>query len=210
MIRLLIADDHKILLEGMASLFDQLEDIQVVSKVSNAKQAISFLETNADIDIVLMDINMPVMNGIEGCKYIIKTFPKVRVIALSSYNKHSYINRMLKNGASGYILKNANAEDIEKGIRDVYDGNKHIPTEVMNTLLGDNNEESSDNYVPPLTKREKEVLELVAAEYTTKEIAEKLFLSFETIQTHRKHLIQKFNAKNIVGVVKKAADIGLL
>jgi len=210
MIRLLIADDHKVLLDGFKSIFNHIEDIEVVATANNGVEVLSQLEKSNDLDIVLLDINMPEMNGIETCKIVTKKYQNIKVIALSMHNKQSYINRMLKNGASGYILKNAGATELESGIRKVHAGEKYVSMEAMDTLLSGQQENVTEGEIPPLTKREKEVLELIASEYTTKEIAKKLFVSFETVQTHRKHLIQKFNAKNIVGVIKKATDNGLL
>lgn len=209
MIKLLIADDHQVLLDGFLSIFDGSQEFQVVKTVSNGEEVLQALEQDSSIEAILMDINMPKLNGVEACKKVKKKYPQIKVIALSMYNKHSYINRMLKSGADGYILKSTNTKEIIKGIKQVMAGEKFISFEVMSTLLN-GSAITPEGEIPPITKRELEVLELIAAEYTTKEIAKKLFLSFETIQTHRKHLIQKFNAKNMVGVVSKATDKGII
>lgn len=209
MINLLIADDHQVLLDGFQSIFDGSQEFKVINTASNGEEVLQALEVDSNIEVILMDINMPLLNGVETCKKVKKKYPHIKVIALSMYNKHSYINRMLKSGADGYILKNTNTEEIMRGIKEVTRGEKFISSAVMSTLLNGSSF-TPQGEIPPLTKRELEVLELIAKEYTTKEIASKLFLSFETIQTHRKHLIQKFNAKNMVGVVSKATDKGII
>jgi DNA-binding NarL/FixJ family response regulator len=210
MIKVFIADDHQVLIEGLKLLLDEHPKIQITHTASNGQQVLDLLEDET-CDVILMDINMPVISGLDACKIIKKKYPEIKVIALSTFNKGSFIQQMLKNGASGYLLKNTSREELIEAILKVHDGKIYLNSET-NQLLIDNlmNKSNGNSFIPSLTRREKEVLKLIAEELTTNEIAEKLFISLNTVETHRRNLISKFNVRNSVGLVKAAMEKGLL
>jgi len=211
MIRILIADDHKILIEGLQLLIGQEDDLEIVATAANGKQALDRLQDH-EVDIALLDINLPVINGIELCRTIAGKFPEVRVLALTSYKKGVFIQQMLKAGASGYVLKHSAAEEIVRAIRAVMEGETYLNPSVTNTLMETLRSQPSnhDEFVPQLTRREKQVLSLIAAELTTKEIAQELHLSEHTVESHRRNLLTKLNVRNVVGLIRKAMQRGLL
>lgn len=209
MIRLLIADDHQVLLDGFISLFDDVPDIEVVGTAKHGKEVLSFLEEN-EVDVILLDINMPVMNGVEACKKVSKKYPEIKVIALSMYDQQSYFKRMIQYGARGYLLKNDSAEEIEKAIRKVSDDGRYVSSQMQHALTSvefiSNNQKSKG--VKDISERELEVLGLIADGGTDQEIAKQLFISFHTANSHRKNLLLKFDAKNTAELVKKAIEQG--
>jgi len=211
MIRILIADDHKILIEGLQLLIGQEDDLEIIATAANGKQALDRLQEHS-VDIALLDINLPVINGIELCRTITRDYPEVRVLALTSYKKGAFIQQMLKAGASGYVLKHSAAEEIVRAIRSVMAGETYLNPTVTNTLMETlrSQPNNHDEFVPQLTRREKQVLSLIAAELTTKEIARELHLSEHTVESHRRNLLTKLNVRNVVGLIRKAMQRGLL
>lgn len=207
MIKLLIADDHKVLLDGFKSLFENISDIDVVATVKNGAEVLETLK-NTKVDVVLLDINMPVLNGVEACKKIKKLYPEIKVVALSMYKEVSYVKRMKTYGASAYLLKDDSSEEIVKAIYKVNDGGEYFSMQLKDLLF--NNVFSDDLGVVTLTKREKEVIQLISEGLSNKEIGEKLILSTHTIDSHRKNLLSKFDAKNKAELVKKAMEKGML
>lgn len=208
MIRLLIADDHKVLLDGICSYFSEIEHIKVVETVQNGQNVLDKLNDH-NIDIVLLDINMPVLNGVETCKAISKRFPKIKVIALSMYKQASYVKRMKGYGAKGYLLKDDSAAEMIKAIETVYEGGTYYSNKLMGLLISNvfETETKSESH---LTRREKEVLELIARGMSNKEIANQLTLSIHTIDSHRKNLLMKFDAKNTAELVRITIEKGLI
>ncbi|MBT8234540.1 MAG: response regulator transcription factor [Saprospiraceae bacterium] len=207
MIKILIADDHKVLLDGFKSLFENINDIEVVATAKNGVEVLDLLKST-EVDVVLMDINMPILNGVETCKKIKKLYPKIKVVALSMYKEVSYVKRMKAYGASAYLLKDDSSNEIIKAIYEVYDGGQYFSKQLKDLLF--NNVLSDDLGVVTLTRREKEVIQLISEGLSNKEIGQKLILSTHTIDSHRKNLLAKFNAKNKAELVKKAMEKGLL
>ncbi len=213
-IRLLIADDHQMLLDGIRALLRDTEDILVVGEASNGADVISFVEKQT-VDVILMDINMPVMNGIETTAYIVKHFPVIRVIALTMHSERSFITRILKAGAAGYVLKNTGKQELLSAIHKVASGETYFSNEVASVMMEQYMPQSSSRRIGSepsiheLTKREVEILRLIAQEMTNNEIAERLFISTYTVETHRKNLIRKIGVKNTAGLVKFALQQGI-
>ncbi|MBK8845255.1 MAG: response regulator transcription factor [Bacteroidetes bacterium] len=200
---ILIADDHSLFRKGLEST---LKLIQVIKKIDQAENGLKVIEhlRNNPVDLIFMDINMPQQDGIATTKIVSKEFPSVKVIALSMLDDKDNIIEMFKAGASGYLLKNTNKTEIQEAIEEVMDGGKYYSREVSDILLQkmiNLNLHKPTHYIEPLTDREKEVLCLVCEQYSTKEIAEKLFLSEKTIEGHRLKLLQKTQSKNMVGLV---------
>ncbi|MBT1704633.1 response regulator [Chryseosolibacter indicus] len=203
-IRLFIVDDHSLIIEGLRSALQHEQDIEVVGHAVNAVSCRSFFEGNT-ADVVLMDINLPDGNGIDLCTDLLITHPYLKIIALSTFSQRSYVSKMMENGARGYILKNTDIVEIHEAIRQAYKGNIFISKEAGNTLYKPQSSNDADE-VLPLTRREKEVLKFIAEGFTAPEIAEKLFVSQLTIESHRRNLMAKLKAKNTAVLIKIAMD----
>ncbi len=204
-INILLVDDHNMVIEGMKHILALIDKVQVKATAGNAFEAMAALREK-DIDIAFVDINLPDINGIELCAKIKKEFPDVYVIGLSTFNQRSYVSQMIANGASGYLVKSAGKEEIEQSISDVMDGKMHFSTDINNTKVVT----QFDGEGPTLTRREKEILQMIANGLTTNEMAAKVFLSPYTVDTHRKNLLAKFEVSNTALLITMAAKFGLL
>jgi DNA-binding NarL/FixJ family response regulator len=201
-INILIADDHQLIIDGIRSQLRDAEDIQVAAEAGDGRQVLKALEQDNSIDIVLMDINMPGMDGLECTEKISARYPQTRVIALSQYDEKRFVKRMIKNGAMGYLLKDAGREQIIEGIRAVYRGEKYFSRDLSVKLLEHElREENRSGLFPKLSSREKEVLELICQGFSTQEISDRLFISFHTVESHRANLMHKAGVKNTAGLV---------
>lgn len=201
--KIFITDDHYMVIEGIRSLLQHENDIHWMGHAMNAAECISFLETQQP-DVLLMDINLPDQKGTALCKIVKDNYPKVKVLGLSTYNQQSVIRNMLGNGASGYLLKNASKEEILEAIDTVVEGGEYLCMEAAESMKHFNLQKTV------ITKREQEILELICNGLTNPEIAEKLFISLPTANTHRKSLLAKFGAKNVATLVKMAVEGGLV
>jgi DNA-binding NarL/FixJ family response regulator len=190
-------------IEGIRSLLQYEKDIDWVGHATNAASCLAFLKQQRP-DVILMDVNLPDMSGIDLCKQVKQLYPDVFVLGLSTFNQQPVIRNMMDNGASGYVLKNATQEELQEAIQTVMTGKTYLSMEVAQALREANNE------IPLITRREKEVLLLVADGFTNAEIAEKLFISVPTVNTHRKSLLSKFNVNNTAGLIKLAAKHNLV
>jgi DNA-binding NarL/FixJ family response regulator len=199
-ISVFIVDDHYMVIEGIRTLLRDENDIELVGHASNAVSCLSFLQTQRP-DIILMDISMPEKSGVELCKEVRALYPDVFVIGLSTFNQFTFIDIMMENGASGYLLKNAAREEIIEAIRTVAKGKIYLSDAAATTLRNAAQEAS-----PVLTRRESEVLRLVADGLTNPEIAKKLFLSLNTIDTHRKSVMRKLGIKNTALLIRYAIE----
>ncbi len=211
-IRVLVADDHKVFREGIQALLEKVVDIEVVDEVSNGNEAIEKV-SKGGIDVVLMDIDMGDTNGIDTTIKIKEQFPEVNVLVLSMHGEHSYVIRMLDAGAIGYMLKNAGKDEMVTAIRSVAKGDSYFSKDVSSILVEHLHKPTSIKKKKddlPLTDREIEVLKLIALEYSNPEIAEKLFISIRTVDTHRRNLLEKLGAKNTAGLVKYAVKNKLI
>lgn len=203
-IKVFIVDDHYMVIEGIRSLLQNEKQIEWMGHASNGASCLAFIEKGQP-DILLMDINLPDISGIELCQMVRKKYPGIFVIGLSTFNQLSFIEKMLANGASGYLLKNAGLDEILEAITKVMQGKKYLSADAAETIRL-----SEAHTGPIVTRREKEVLRLVADGLTNHEIATKLFVSVSTVDTHRKNLLQKLNAKNTAALVKLAMDLHLI
>ncbi|HTR28954.1 MAG TPA: response regulator transcription factor [Puia sp.] len=203
MIRVFIVDDHPVVIEGIHSLLQHEKDIEWAGQAMNAQSCLGFFVHNT-ADIILMDINLPDMNGVELCGLIKDKYPGIFVLGLSTSNQGLYIKKMMENGASGYILKNSSREDLLQAIHAVRDGCIYFSGEVGEALA--QYQKSQHVALPVISRREKEVLGLIAEGYTNAEIAEKLFVSQFTVDSHRKNLIAKLNVKNTAMLIRFAVE----
>ncbi len=211
MINIIIADDHQMFIDGIKSLLEPQQDIAIVGEALNGTDLMAILR-KVQADIVLMDINMPGMDGVEATRQIRKEHKEVKVLAVTMYNTREFVASLLGAGASGYILKNTGKEELLAAIHALKNGSTYfseaVTKRIMESLQGKRS--SIFDGVIELTVREKEVLKLIALEHTSQEIAKKLFLSVNTIETHRKNLLSKLNLKNTAGLVKYAVQHGVL
>lgn len=191
-------DDHYMVIEGIRSLLQYEQHIDWMGHASNADSCMAFLKQQLP-DVILMDINMPGKSGIELCKEVKEQYTSVFVLGLSTFNQQSLIQKMMEAGASGYVLKNVSQPELMEAIEAVAKGKTFLSEEAAAILRADD-----AGATPVITRREKEVLELLADGLTNNEIAEKLFLSAATVDSHRKSLIAKLNAKNTPGLIKLA------
>ena len=211
-IKILAVDDHKVLLDGIKTLFEKEPDIEITHEALNGKTAIETAKTQP-IDLILLDINLPDISGFDVCKEVKAFNENIRIIALTMHGEAGYINKMLKSGVDGYILKNTGKDEMIKAVRAVMSGDRYFSKEVTDSLLmgtPKKKQRRMTDFIQKLTRREKEVLKLIVEECTTDEIAAKLFLASTTVISHRKSLLRKLNAKNVAGLVKKAFEFGLL
>jgi two-component system, NarL family, nitrate/nitrite response regulator NarL len=204
-IHILLVDDHNMIIEGMKSILATIPTVQVKATAGNAFEAIAAFRKN-NIAIAFVDINLPDISGIELCAKIKKEFPQAHVVGLSTFKQRSYVSQMIANGASGYLLKSAAKEEIEQAIKDVLAGKMYFSIDI-NTAKS---ETITEGEAPTLTRREKEILQLIAEGLTTNDIAQKLFISPYTAETHRKNLLTKFEVSNTALLIKTAATFGLL
>lgn len=212
MIHVLVADDHKVFRDGIASILEDVEDIQVVAQAADGREVLQKLQ-EIKTDIILMDISMGDAGGIMTTTLVKKDFPKVQILALSMHDESNYIVGMLEAGASGYLLKEAGSAEMIKAIREVAAGKTYYSQQVSAVLvqrLTQGNKKKEKKVGVPLTRRELEILELIAEEYTNPEIAKKLFISIRTVDTHRRNLIEKLEVKNTAGLVKYAIHNGII
>lgn len=209
-IKILIVDDHKIIRDGIKSMLMDEKDIIIVGEEENGNAALKTLGTK-EVDVVLSDISMPIMGGSDLTKNINQYHPKTKVLILSMHEEEQYIKDLIENGASGYILKNTGGDDLINAIRTVAGGKNYFSNEVYSTLImGGSKKTSSSEDEVQLTKREIEVLKLISEEMKNHEIAEKLFVSTRTVDTHRRNLLQKLNVKNTAGLVRYAVKAGIV
>lgn len=203
-IEVIIVDDHPMVIEGLKALLSNYDVLTVSHTFTKGKEAYEYLSVNS-CDVVLMDVNLPDINGIELCDKLSSVNADLRILGMSTYNEASIIRQMIQNGAKGYLLKNASAKELYNAIENVCDGKTYFSLDVQSILA-----ESSLKNVPHLTRREKEVLGLISSGETTQQIADKLYLSPLTVETHRRNLMQKFGVNNAPALIKMAIDHRLL
>lgn len=210
--KLLIADDHQLFRFGLISVLRQCNFISKIEEAENGREAIEKL-TYDNYDAVLMDINMPVMSGTDATRVIKKNFPSVKVIALTMYDDHKHVIEMIEAGASGYMIKNTTGPEIQNALEKVMNNELYFSRQISESLITSlvhkhQIKKSQQNEM--ISNREKDILCLICREYTTREIAETLFLSEKTVDWHRLNLLQKTHSKNIAGLVLFAVRSGLL
>lgn len=211
MITVAITDDHAMVVEGLKTMLLHAEGIKIVSSYHTVNDTIDGLHSITP-QVLLLDINLPDGNGIHLCKQLKDNYKELKIIALSNYEDISFIKQIIKNGANGYLLKNTNKTELINAIKAVKNNQLFLPEKLQRMLLNDSLGKPSNNsfFIPTLTRREKEVLELIIKEHTTEEIAEQLFVTSKTVEAHRSNLIQKLGVKNVAGLVRVAIEKGLI
>ena len=204
-IRVFVVDDHPLVQEGMRSLLGNEKGIELCGYAMTAQSCLGYFVHNS-ADVVLMDINLPDMNGIDLCKELKTKYPGIMVLALSTFNQGSYVTKMMENGASGYVVKNADKKELLDAIREVSKGKTYLSFEAGQALRKKN----ESVQIPAITRREKEILGLIAEGFTNPEIASKLFVSSTTVDSHRKNLLAKLNVKNTASLIRLAVQEKLI
>ena len=210
-IKILLADDHRIIREGLASLLERQQDMEVIQQASDGLQAAS-LSRDLNPDVVVMDLTMPGMNGIEATRLITNQVPGVKVLCLSVHGDTQFISAVLDAGASGYLLKDCAFEELVMAIHTVIGNQIYLSPEIAGTVVDDykaRRPESGASAFSKLTEREREIVQLLAEGQTTKEIAEGLCLSVKTVGTHREHLMAKLHLHSLAQLTKYAIREGL-
>jgi DNA-binding NarL/FixJ family response regulator len=214
-IRLILVDDHTIIRDGIKALLKDKEDILVVGEASNGKELLELVATTP-VDVVMMDVNMPEMDGFETTAYLKEHYENIKVLVLSMLDHESYISKILNAGASGYMLKNTGRDELICGIRIIASGGQFICSSVAINLL---KKLQNPSYKPAsteekqtrdLSQREIEILKLIADGLTNAEIADKIFTSKRTVETHRQNIIEKTKAKNTAALIKYAISKGII
>ena len=211
MVRILLADDHKILRDGLHSMLDAQQGFEVVAVADTGRKAVRLVDKHKP-DVVIMDINMPELNGIDATRQIKASRPETKVITLSMYSDRHFIEGMLKAGVSGYLIKECAFEDMVKAVRMVMKDKVFLSTEITRAVIGEYVEilrNGSQSRGEELTNREREILQLIAEGHSTKMIAEKLFISTKTVETHRRNIMDKLEIHTIPELTKYALRIGL-
>ncbi|MEM6806511.1 MAG: response regulator transcription factor [Bacteroidota bacterium] len=214
MLNILIVDDHQVLVDGIKALLSSEPDLRLSHVALDARSALEVLKEEDDLQLILLDVNLPDIDGVALCKEICEKYPDIPIIALTMHHEPGIISNMIRAGAKGYLLKNTGKEELISAIRHVAMGNSYYSKDVTQQLLASmgpqSSKQSSSKDTPKITRREKEVLKLIIEEFTTEEIAEKLFISASTVISHRKSLLRKLQAKNSAGLVKAAYERGLV
>lgn len=204
-IKLFIVDDHYMVIEGIHSLLQNEKDIEWTGHATNASSCLAYLQHQKP-DVILMDISLPDKSGIDLCREVKDKYPGIFILGLSTFNQQSFIEKMMSSGASGYVLKNATQEELTEGIKTVVTGKQYLSFDVATALR----QPTTQSNAPLITRREKEVLGLIADGLTNNEIAQELFISVATVDTHRKNLLAKFECKNIASLIKLAMQMQLI
>jgi DNA-binding NarL/FixJ family response regulator len=207
MIKVLLADDHKMFIEGMDSLLSDQADIDIAGHALHGNEVLEFID-NQKIDLILLDVNMPDLDGIEISKEVKKRSPDTRILAVTMHNEESFLTNMIKNGASGYILKNTGKDELLQAINTVMEGKNYFSKEVTENLLhsmmpGEKRPSGIHSPEIKISRREKEVLKLICEEYTTPEIADKLCISLNTVESHRSNLLTNLIKNGASGYILK-------
>lgn len=204
MIRLIVTDDHPVVREGIQTVLADQNEIKLQAFVNSGEDLLDLLN-EVEADVILMDINMPGMNGIEATRQVKKNYPGIKVLCFSQYDEKRFVRQILKRGANGYLLKNASANELIEAVKTVHNGDIYLSEDLPN-IFDDPPKRKSRYMFPELTNREKDVLNKICEELNNHQIAKSLLLSHNTVETHRANLLLKVGAKNTAGLVKWAVE----
>ena len=206
----LIADDHRLVLEGFVRMLSEIECLGTIHTAGNGAEAYQFIKNNPSIDLLITDLEMPVLGGIALLKKVKTEFPRVKVLVLTMYNDAPLIKEVLKLDADGYVLKSADKADLELAVRSIQPGKKHFGQTLTLELAGQRETPTGKDPILLLTAREKEVLTLIAQGFSNKSIADKLFISVKTVDSHRTNVMQKLDIHNVAGLTRIAIHSKLI
>lgn len=213
--KILIVDDHEVVRDGLKNILTSLENITIAGEAGNGEDAVK-MYSSLKPDLVIMDISMPGMNGIEATKVIKEKDPDARILILTMHDNQEYLNQIIRSGAKGFILKNTDKDELLEAVRTVSSGDNFFSKDISKLIIDNyirtaKETEKNDGYKEvPLTKREIEILKLIASGYSNQEIANILYISYNTVDTHRKNIMHKLSIKNTAGLVRYAIEKGLI
>lgn len=212
-VRILIADDHQLILNGISDMLRPIKQYKIVGRASNGKEAVE-KALLLKPDLIFMDISMPVMNGIEATKIISQKLPLVKILALTQHEEKEYVKQILKSGGSGYLLKNSKKDEFLDAIESVLAGKYYLSKEISEQMISDiithEQGNSLENKAVTLTKRETQIIKKIADELSNQEIADELHISLRTVETHRRNIMQKLKVKSVVSLLKYAAQHNII
>lgn len=212
-VKIIIADDHQLILNGITDMLRPIKEYKIVAMAKNGKEAVEkAIEYNPDL--IFMDISMPEMNGIEATSIISQTLPSVKIIALTQHEENEYVKKVLSSGGSGYLLKNSTFDEFNEAIVTVLQGKKYlskkISEQMLNNIFSENEGKEEVKSEVKLTRREKEIIQKIADELSNQQIADELFISLRTVETHRRNIMQKLKVKSVVSLIKYAAQHNII
>ncbi|KXK46093.1 MAG: response regulator [Chlorobi bacterium OLB5] len=213
--KILIVDDHEVVRDGLRNILTSLENISIAGEAGNGEEAVK-MYSSLKPDLVIMDISMPGMNGIEATRVIKEKDPDARILILTMHDNQEYLNQIIRSGAKGFILKNTDKEELLDAVKTVASGDNFFSKDISKLIIDNyirtaKETEKNDGFKEvPLTKREIEILKLIASGYSNQEIANILYISYNTVDTHRKNIMHKLSIKNTAGLVRYAIEKGLI
>lgn len=211
-IKILIADDHQMILDGLHLLIEQDERFEIIAEALNGNDVIEKARKAQELDIIVLDINMPEKDGIEVTRELKAVFPEIKILIVTMYNRKEFVKNLMEIGVDGYILKNSGRNELLHAIESLSKGEPYYGKEITKTIMKSYQKERI--FDSPLdidiTKREKDIIRLIAEGFSTAEIGDKLFLSHHTVNTHRKNILNKLNVKNSAGVIRFGIQTGIV
>ncbi|TAE59838.1 MAG: DNA-binding response regulator [Bacteroidetes bacterium] len=209
-IRVAIADDHPVVLSGIVAMLGQQPGIEVSGHFTSGKALTDWLAGHTPPEVLLLDLNLGQEDGLTLCGQLVPAYPGMAVVILTSFDQPAMVRSALQAGAKGYLLKNARIDELTEGIRTVAAGEEYLHAPIRERLLAEALHRPPAHFLPKISRREQDVLRLIVAEHTTQEIADRLHISVNTVETHRTNLIQKLGVRNVAGLVKITLERGLL
>ena len=200
-VKVVLVDDHRIVLDGLVSLLESDPDFVILAALGSGEQVLEFLQQDQP-DILVTDYSLPGISGLELARKVKRDFPKIKIVALSMHDEAHLVRGILKEGVDGYLLKNIQQFELKNALKQIMLGMPYVSPEITKLLMNDLNHPSEENAL--LTDREKDILRLISKEFPNKQIAEKLFISERTVETHRKNIFRKTNTTSLVGLIKFA------
>lgn len=210
--KILLVDDHGMFLDGMLNILNEVEEIKEVAAISDPSEALAILKKRS-IDVLITDISMPGMTGKQLCKEALKINPNIRTLVVTMHDEYHHISSLLEAGAAGYLLKNTRQDELIEAIMTVYQGRNYYSNEVKDIIV-ESMSRSPNSTIKiqqaKLTEREIQIVKLIATEHTTQEIADKLYISLYTVESHRKNIMRKTDTRNMAGLIKYALKAGVI
>lgn len=206
-----IVDDHQLIIDGLQTMLNEIDDIEVIGSAKDGREAVQMTK-DREADVILLDINLPDVTGLELCQTLRSNGVSSKILALTMVRELSLIKMMLRNGANGYLLKNSSQQTVIESIRKVINGEQVFSQDVQQIMMDDlmGKKDKPKSLFPKLSRREKEIVQLILDEKTTQEIADQLFIGFGTVETHRRNIMNKLGARNTAGLVRTVLEYGLL
>jgi DNA-binding NarL/FixJ family response regulator len=208
---IIIADDHQMMIDGIRTMLNKVPGYTVRAEANNGQAAYEMIAEQPDaFQLLLTDISMPLLSGTQLCRMVKDQFPHIQVLILSMYNNATAVKEAILAEADGYILKNAGQEELHRALHRISDGGTYFAQDIVPIIYAQyNRQKVQDQHLKELSEREREVLALIVKEFTSEEIAQRLFISKKTVDNHRQHLLEKTNCKSTVGLVKFAVKLGI-